>query len=293
MLVSMTGFGSARGQVDGIDFDVEVRSVNNRYCKCVVKLPDAHSHIESKIEKLIRQQVSRGTVTLSVRMRVRDDAAAYDVNTPALKRYMDQLGDLDVGPNQGVSIDLGSILLLPGVCAPPSMDSLRERTASGLGELVERALEALMTMRREEGKVLAEDLRRHCRSIEAGVATVAAAAPEVLKLYHQRLTTRVEELMGDGWAKVDEQTLAREVAVFAERSDIAEEISRLTGHLAQFDQALAAEGPVGRKLDFIAQEMLREANTIASKAANAGIAHEVVDIKTAVDRIKEQVQNVE
>ena len=291
MLVSMTGFGSARGQVDGVEFDVEIRSVNNRYLKCTVRLPESHSQLESAIEKRIRRRLIRGTVTLSVRMRVGDDEAAHDVNTAALRRYVEQLRDLDAG--QTVRIDLASILLLPGVCSPPETGHLRERTESGLLDLIDRALAALVTMRHEEGKALAEDLRRHCRLIETGVARVAAAAPEVLRLYHERLTKRVEELLDSGRARIDDQTLAREVAVFAERSDIAEEISRLTGHLAQFAQALTAEGPVGRKLDFIAQEMLREANTVASKANDAGVAREVVDIKTAVDRIKEQVQNVE
>ena len=291
MLVSMTGFGSAQGQVDGVEFDVEIRSVNNRYLKCTVRLPESHGQLESEIDKRIRRRLIRGTVTLSVRMRVPDDEAAHDVNSAALKRYIEQLRDIDAG--QAVRIDLASILLLPGVCCPPEAAHLRQRTERGLLDLIDRSLAALVAMRHEEGKALAEDLRRHCRSIEAGVARVAAAAPEVLRLYHERLTKRVEELMDSGRARIDDQTLAREVAVFAERSDIAEEISRLTGHLEQFVQTLNAEGPVGRKLDFIAQEMLREANTLASKASDAGIAREVVDIKTAVDRIKEQVQNVE
>ena len=294
MLVSMTGFGGAQGQVDGVEFDVEVRSVNNRYFKCIVKLPDSHSQLDSEIEKRIRRRLRRGTVTLSVRMRLGDDAAAYDVNVPALTRYVEQLHNLDVGGNQqSVRIDLASVLLLPGVCSPPASGQLRQRTEGGLLELVDKALAALVAMRHEEGKSLADDLRRHCRSIETSVAIVAAAAPEVLRQYHKRLTDRVEELLSGGRAKIDDQTLAREVAIFAERSDIAEEISRLTGHLGQFAQTLDSEGPIGRKLDFIAQEMLREANTIASKASDAGVAREVVDIKTAVDRIKEQVQNVE
>ena len=293
MLLSMTGFGSAHGQVDGVEFDVEIRSVNNRYFKCSVKLPDSHSQLEPAIEKLIRKRLGRGTVSLSVRMRVPPDEAAYDVNVAARERYVGQLRRIDAGRGETVRIDLASVLLLPGVCSPPSAGDLRERTEAGLLELVTEALDALMTMRSEEGKALAGDLRLHCGTIEASLSTVAGAAPEVLRLYHERLTARVEDLMGNGRAKLDDQTLAREIAIFAERSDIAEEISRLTGHLAQFDQAIDSDGPVGRKLDFIAQEMLREANTIASKANNAEIGRYVVDIKTAIDRIKEQVQNVE
>jgi len=291
MLVSMTGFGSAQGQVDGVAFDVEVRSVNNRYLKCTIRLPESHSRLESEIEKRLRRRLTRGSVTLSVRMRVPDDEAAHDVNTAALEQYVRQLRGLDTA--QADRIDLASILLLPGVCTPPQAGQLLGRTEAGLLDLIDRALAALVAMRHEEGKALAEDLRRHCRAIETGVAKVAAAAPEVLRQYHERLTRRVEELLDGGAARLDDQALAREVAVFAERSDIAEEISRLNGHLEQFTQALADDGPVGRKLDFIAQEMLREANTIASKASDAAVAREVVDIKTAVDRIKEQVQNVQ
>ena len=293
MLLSMTGFGAAQGQVDGVEFDVEVRSVNSRYFKCALKVPECHSQTESDIEKHVRRRLGRGTVTLSVRMKVPQEQAAHDVNVAALNRYVAQLRGADAAGDQGARIDLASILLLPGVCTPPAMSDLRNRTAAGLLDLVDNAVDALMTMRREEGKAVETDLQGYCGAVEASLATVTAAAPRVLQLYHERLTARVEELMGDGRCGPEDQVLAREVAVFAERSDIAEEISRLTGHLDQFRQALDHDGPVGRKLDFIAQEMLREANTIASKAGDAGIAREVVDIKTAIDRIKEQVQNVE
>lgn len=293
MLLSMTGFGAAHGQVDGVEFDVEVRSVNSRYFKCSLKVPECHSQTEADIEKCIRRRVGRGAVSLSVRMRMPDDQAAHDVNVAALNRYVSQLRAADAVGGQGMRVDLASILLLPGVCDPPAMSDLRDRTAAGLIDLAEKAIEGLVAMRREEGKAVEADLRDHCRTIEAGVTTVTAAAPRVLQLYHERLMVRVQELMGDGRLGIEDQTLVREVAVFAERSDIAEEVSRLTGHVAQFHQALDADGPIGRKLDFIAQEMLREANTIASKAGDVGIAREVVDIKTAIDRIKEQVQNVE
>jgi len=293
MLLSMTGFGSAHGQVDGVEFDIEARSVNNRFFKFSVKVPDSHNPLESDIEKRIRKRLSRGTVTLSVRMRMPPEQTAYEVNTAALDRYVEQLQRINSDSGQAFQIDLASMLTLPGVCTPPSTGDLCQRTQAGLLELVDEAVEALMIMRGEEGKALVEDLRQHCGLIKTSLTTVAATAPDVLRMYHERLTVRVKELMGQGRASLDDQILAREVAVFAERSDIAEELSRLAGHLDQFDKALDADEPVGRKLDFIAQEMLREANTIASKANDASIAREVVDIKTAVDRIKEQVQNVE
>ena len=293
MLLSMTGFGGAQGQAEGVEYAVEVRSVNNRYFKGIIRLPESWGHAEAEIEKLVRSRISRGTVTLSIRMKVPDDEAAYRVNTAALTRYVEQLRPLEMDANPAFRIDLGAMLQLPGVCQPPPMEELCQKTRSGLMQLVGQALDALMKMRQEEGKAVDADLRGHCRVIEENLAAVCERSPDVVKLYYERLAARVEELTTAGRVKIDEETLAREVAIYAERCDIAEEISRLTGHMDQFRQALDSAETGGRKLDFIAQEMLREANTIASKANDADIGRAVVEIKTAIDRIKEQVQNVE
>ena len=160
-------------------------------------------------------------------------------------------------------------------------------------ELTGRAMDGLVQMRQSEGLVLQEDLLKNCDVVAASLARVAARSPQVVRDYQRRLATRVEELTCGTDVPVARESLATEVAIFAERSDIAEEIVRLSGHLAQFRQSVSSNEPAGRKLDFIAQEMLREANTIASKSNDAEIAREVVEIKTAIDRIKEQVQNVE
>ncbi len=293
MLLSMTGFGTAHDEVDGVDYVVEVRSVNNRYFKCAIKLPEVWTCAEASIEKLIKSRITRGTVTLKVRMRVSSDKAAYIVNVPALTKYIEQLSPLDTDANPSFRIDLGSMLQLPGVCEAPPLDALREKTRPGLMKLIDRALQGLSQMRCEEGKAIEADLRGHCDIISRNVDVVVEQAPEVVKSYHERLTARVLELTASARVKIDEETLAREVAIFAERCDVAEEISRMTGHVEQFLQALDSNTPGGRKLDFIAQEMLREANTIASKGNDASIARAVVELKTAIDRIKEQVQNVE
>lgn len=293
MLRSMTGFGSAGGMVEGVEYGVEIRSVNNRYLKCVIKLPESWSHAEAEIEKLLRERLQRGTVTLTVRMRVPDEQAACHVNTAALSAYLDQIRVLEVDANPMLRVDLGSLLLLPGVCEPPSLADLCERTQEGLMALIGQALEALVKMRRLEGGALKADLLGNCAAIESHLEVVQARAPEVVVGYHQRLGQRVAELTRAGQVDIDQDQLAREVAIFAERCDIAEEISRLGGHIEQFRQTVTAPEPTGRKLDFIAQEMLREANTIAAKASDAEIGRAVVDIKTSIDRIKEQVQNVE
>jgi len=289
----MTGFGTAQGQVEGVEYVVEVRSVNNRYFKGVIKLPDCLSRAENDVEKLVRAKLSRGTVTVFVRMVLPEDLAAYKVNSLALLKYIEELKLLEIEANPALRIDLGSLLQLPGVCEPQPLHELVERSRGGLISLIDQALDDVVKMRQAEGKRLEADLLACCREIEAGLEIAAERSPLVVQDYQKRLAARVRELTGAGEVDIDQESLAREVAVFAERCDIAEEISRLRGHLDQFRDAARSPVPAGRKLDFVAQEMLREANTIASKANDLEIARAVVEIKTAVDRIKEQVQNAE
>lgn len=293
MLSSMTGFGSKVGHLDGLECTVLARSVNNRYLKTVIKLPEAWAEAESDVERLIRRRLHRGTVTVTVRIKVADERAASDVNIAALRKYVDQLRQLAVEAQPALRIDLGSLLLLPGVCEPPCLEDIVHKARGDLAALIDAALDALVDMRGNEGEAIAEDLRANCDVIEVQLAAVAGRVPNVVRSYQERLQARVAELTNAGTVRVDEESLAREVAVFAERSDIAEEIARLRGHVVQFREALAQGGAAGRKLDFIAQEMLREANTMASKANDADIARCVVEMKTAIDRIKEQVQNLE
>ena len=293
MLHSMTGFGAAAGQVEGVEYAVEIRSVNNRYVKTSVKLPEAWSSAEADTDRLLRQRLQRGTVTLTVRMRLPDDRAAARINTTALADYLDQLRPLEAEANPMLRVDLAGLVELPGVCEPPSIQELLERTREGLMGLIGRAIDALVEMRKSEGEALQADLPANCEAVESALAAVGELAGEVVVEYQERPTQRVTELTQAAKVKIDEEHLAREVAIFAERCDIAEEITRLTGHIEQFRLTAAKPEPAGRKLDFIAQEMLREANTIASKSNNGEIARLVVDIKTAIDRIKEQVQNVE
>jgi len=293
MLCSMTGFGSAGGHADGVEYAVEIRSVNSRYYKSIIKLPDALVSTEADIDKLLRARLVRGTINISVRMTVPDEQAAYRVNVVALAKYIDQIKLMEIEANPTLRIDLGTMLQLPGVCEPPPLEEICRKTQAELMRLVERALGDLMEMRRHEGAAMKADLLSHCAVVTENLDEVARQAPQVVTDYHQRLAARVKELTAAGNINIDAENLAREVAIFAERCDIAEEIARLRAHLQQFREAIDSPEPAGRKMDFIAQEMLREANTIGSKAADARIARAVVEIKTAIDRIKEQVQNVE
>lgn len=293
MLRSMTGFGSAAGCVEGVQFTVEVRSVNNRYLKPVIKLPEYWASAEAEVESLLRRQINRGTVTLNVRVKLPDEQAAHRVNTAALASYIEQLKVLEVDANPTMRIDLAALLALPGVCEPPPIEDLCQQTKAGLMKLVEQALADLARMRSREGGALGKELKAHCKLLLKQAGVVNQKAPKVVEDYRDRLTARIGELTGTGTAGVDPGVLAREVALFAERCDVTEELARLKSHVEQFLSAADSPEPAGRKLDFIAQELLREANTIASKANDAEVARAAVEMKTAIDRIKEQVQNIE
>lgn len=292
-MLSMTGFGSGQAQIEGVEYAVEIRSVNHRYLKTIIKLPETWSHAEAEFEGLVRKKITRGSVTLKVRMRLKEEMAAAKVNVSALRSYISQLKLLQVDGDTTVRIDLGALLQLPGVCEPPAAEEICAATHDGLMELLGKCVEGLMEMRAHEGEKLKTELLGRCDEIEDSLVLVQERSPDVVNEYHERLAARVAELIDAARADIDSDILAREVAIFAERSDIAEEISRLKGHLGQFRQATDSPEPSGRKLDFIAQEMLREANTMASKSNDSQIGQAVVDIKTAIDRIKEQAANVE
>jgi uncharacterized protein (TIGR00255 family) len=293
MIRSMTGFGQARRQIGKDLYSAEIRSVNGRYFKAGIRLPELLAGMESDIDQHLRARLGRGSVQFAMRMKAESADAAHEINAAALGRYIEQLDALRPETDIKLTIDLSGLLALPGVCNPPEGQDLLERFGGELLKLVDEAIDATLVMRTREGLALAQDLLLNCKVIEDRLAQVAGRAPQVVQEYHQRLRQRVAELTASAEIKIDALDLAREVALFAERCDVNEEISRLGGHIEQFRAAVGGDEQPGRKLDFLAQEMLREANTIASKAASGEIIRHVVEIKTAIDRIKEQVQNVE
>ncbi len=293
MIHSMTGFGNAQLEDDRHAYHVEIRTVNNRYYKAAIHLPDRFSSLESDVDKLLRAKITRGSVVLRIHIKDLSAQAASDLNVEAIQRYVDQLRGVAAG-NEQVQIDLATLALLPGVCQPTDLsEAEREAAWKSVSGLIHGALEQLLGMRAAEGEALAADLTAQCDQIRASLEVVRTRAPQVLREYHTRVTTRVNELLAATNVTIAGEELAREIAVYADRSDINEEISRLTGHLVQFDKFARSGDPVGRKLEFIAQEMLREANTMGSKTGDPEIAREIIEIKSAVDRLKEQVQNVE
>ncbi len=293
MIVSMTGFGDATAERGGTHYAVEIRSLNNRFFKPVIKLPETISGLEPELETMLREKLGRGSITFILKMRSDSAEAAYHINTQALKSYLEQLQAVK-GLDKLVTIDLAGLMQLPGVCQEPRDESDEiERHGDVVRDLSLKAVAKLQQMRVREGESLFNELMRHVRVIGDSLKEIAKRAPAVVEDYHKRLSQRVQQLLSKAELQVSQPDLIKEVAVFAERADVAEEIQRLTSHLGAFEEACRTDEHAGRKLDFITQEMLREANTIGSKANDAQIARHIVEIKGAIDRLKEQVQNVE
>ncbi len=291
----MTGYGEASTTVDGIHYFLEIRSLNNKYFKASIRLPDVFQGLEAEIESRLRQRLTRGTITLSATCSNSSASAAHEINTAALDRYIVQLRTLPMFAS-GATIDLAALLSLPGVLQPPSDEEDRLTSArAALMPLLEKAIGSLTVMREREGVSLVEELRQHHALISDRLRLVGERAPSVIAEYEKRLKTRIESMLNGAEARVEAVDIIREIAVYAERTDIAEEISRLGGHLDQFNDLLSGreDRPLGRTLDFLAQEMLRESNTIASKSPDASVSKWIVEIKGTIDRIKEQAQNVE
>ena len=294
MIRSMTGFGDASAQHEGVQFGVEIRSVNNKYLKAIIRIPERLAVLEPALEQQVRHRLARGTVTVTISCTEVGETAAHTINKQALGRYLAELRSIE-----GVDashIDPASLLHLPGVLTAPEDDGTTHTKArAALERLLDQALDHLVAMRTREGIALRDDLAAHHDLIRTRLDRIAELAPGVVAEYEKRLKTRLENLLAEFDVHTQPADLIREVAVYAEKTDIAEEIARLGEHLRHFHDLLhdADERPIGRTLDFLAQELLREANTIASKSPDAEISRLTVEIKGAIDRIKEQVQNAE
>lgn len=297
MIHSMTGFGEASAGANGIGFSLELRSLNNKFFKLSTRLPDEISSLEAELEQSLRKRVARGSFVLTIKLKIDEERAASGINENVLLSYMGHLETVrsKIG-DESVQIDLTQLLALPGVLQPAvDEQKIVEEAKPIVMGLLDQALGKLQQMRIVEGVALAEDLSYQLGVILDRLAIIDERAPLVIDAYHDKLSKRVGELLAKAELKVNEPDLLKEVAIFADRADISEEITRLTGHVNQFREVLAAEAgePAGRTLDFLAQEMLRESNTIGSKCNDAQISRCVVELKSAIDRIKEQVQNVE
>ena len=294
MINSMTGYGEAQGEADGVSYVVEVKTVNNRYLKTIIKLPELASFLEEDIDKLLRKNILRGTINYVLRLKDTSASALFDIDETALQAVVEKLSRAGSSTGINGAIDIGNLLTLPGIIQPALPDKERAgQIRKFVLEISQEALDKLKQMRATEGDYLEVDIKKCCTTIEEGLEQIRGRTDVVIQEYADKLKKRVNELLAHAEITIDEGILAREVAIFADRSDISEEIARLESHLQQFAQCYRGSDQAGRRLDFISQEMLREANTIASKASDTETTRYVVDIKCQIDRIKEQVQNIE
>jgi uncharacterized protein (TIGR00255 family) len=289
----MTGFGNASLQTEGVHVSSEIKSVNNRYLKISVRMPDSVARFEAEIEKLVRSRVTRGSVQLSIRVRFTSGQSEYRIDQDLLRSFQRQLAEIS-GDAKVNSATLGELLSLPGVV---SQTELPEEFVNSLWPAVEASLKESLDhfedFRRREGESMRQDLEKQCEVIENEGRQVALLTPQVVTEYRDKILERVRRLIGDASVNISENDVIREVALFADRCDINEEITRLRSHTEQFRRLLNGETSQGRKLEFIGQEMFREINTIGSKANHVTIALSVVEMKAAIERMREVLQNVE
>jgi uncharacterized protein (TIGR00255 family) len=290
----MTGHGEAHVRENGVSVAVEVRTINSRYFKLSVRAGEGYGSLETPIENIVRKHVRRGTIQVNVRIDREASADDYKLNTAVLAGYRSQLESLKTELHLLDALPLESLLALPGV--------VDERAAKNLDAesdwpLIERtltaALENLARMRSEEGRAMTADLTANCEVISRELAAIEILAPKTVEAYRKRLGERLTALLTPYDVTIGAADIVREVGIFAERADISEEIVRLKSHLGQFDTYVDDADGGGRKLDFLIQEMFREANTIGSKANDSDIARHVIEIKAAIEKMREMIQNVE
>jgi uncharacterized protein (TIGR00255 family) len=288
----MTGFGAADGRVGRTQVSVELRTVNHRFFSPSLKLPNTFARWEGDVRERLRQRVARGHVTLTARVE-RDQSAGSWIDEAKFGWYVEQLRALQSRHGLTGDIDVATVLRLPDVFSSATSDEDGGGTAAELVAIVDRAIDAMTIMREDEGRRLAQVLLERIAIVEGALARIQSRAPQRLIEQRDRLRAAVREL-ADGMA-IDEQRIAQEIAFLADRLDVSEELDRFASHITAFRAALEDAGsePVGKRLGFLLQEMLREANTTGSKANDAPMLLDVVIIKEELERIREQVENLE
>jgi uncharacterized protein (TIGR00255 family) len=298
VLLSMTGHGEARGQFDALHVAVEVRSVNNRYLKLMLRAPEPYNLLEAEVERAARRHVRRGTLQVHLRVDRPHQAQDYRINETALRSYAAQVWaacDAMGVTRPDTNGLIGLLLALPGVAPEPGATaSPCEDDWPFIDRVLTEALERLQAMRQDEGGRMAQELLHHHHHVADQLEIVRMRMPQVVAGYRDRLLERVRGLLADSGVAAGPDDLIREVSIFADRSDTAEEVVRLASHLEQFDQTVRTEtDSPGRKLEFLVQEMGRETNTIGSKANDVTVSRHVVEIKATLEKVRELIQNVE
>ena len=291
-LLSMTGYGSAKGSVEGQEITVELKSVNNRYLDCSVRLPRNFLFAEDTVKQAVSAGVSRGKVDVFVSAQAsQDSGTVVSVNEELARGYRDAVARIAETLGLESGLNAFSLARFPDVLTVERRELNKDKAAAALSEITAKAVEEFNAMREREGERLRRDMLGKLETIEGLVSVVEERSPQTVKEYRERLEARLRDILAD--RSLDEQRVITEAAIFADRTAVDEETVRLRSHIAQFRTMLAEGSPIGRKMDFLVQEFNRESNTIGSKCSDASLAKVVVDLKSEIEKIREQLQNVE
>ena len=290
MLKSMTGYGKGAVSGEGFSVTVDIRSVNNRNLDVHWRAPHELTALEIPLKKQVQAAVTRGRVDINIGFQQTSDTV-YELNRPLIRGYLDAMRLMREEFGLAGEPDLAAIARLPNVMMAPTDNRLNDKAVQGVEQALIQALTALVEMRAVEGHELQKELLTRVDRIESRLRVIEANAGTVTDFYREKLHKRLAELVEK--VSVDETRLAQEVAYLAERCDVTEEIARLNSHLTQLRELLSSDGDIGKKLDFLLQETNREANTILSKASELEICDAAIDIKTEVEKLREQANNVE
>jgi uncharacterized protein (TIGR00255 family) len=292
---SMTGFGRGTAQGEGYSVAVDLKTVNNRFLDVHLRVGAELASLEAIIRRRVGEKLSRGRVDVTLNLD-RTNELTYEVNRPLIKGFVEAMRAVQQEFNLTGEPDVNVLARLPGALQPVRDGGLTEEMTRGAERAVDEALDELNRMREREGGALAAEMSSRLDNIERQIPLVEAVAKELVEAYRARLQKRISELLArDGLeiVELDQGRLAQEVAYLADRSDISEEIARLRSHVTQFRETLAAGGEAGKRLDFLTQELNREANTVLSKSTDLSIKEAALAIKAEVEKLREQVQNVE
>lgn len=291
-LLSMTGYGSAKGSVEGQEITVELKSVNNRYLDCSIRLPRNFLFAEDTVKQAVSAGVSRGKVDVFVSAQAsQDSGTVVSVNEELARGYRDAVARIAETLGLESGLNAFSLARFPDVLTVERRELDKDKAAAALSEITAKAVEEFNAMREREGERLRRDMLGKLETIEELVSVVEERSPQTVKEYRERLEARLRDILAD--RSLDEQRVITEAAIFADRTAVDEETVRLRSHIAQFRIMLEEGSPIGRKMDFLVQEFNRESNTIGSKCSDASLAKVVVDLKSEIEKIREQLQNVE
>jgi uncharacterized protein (TIGR00255 family) len=292
MIKSMTGYGGAKGEVEGLQITVELKSVNNRYLDTAVRLPRSFIFAEDAIKTAVQNHISRGKVDVFVTVDSNAaDNAEVRVNEPLLRSYLAAIRSIAEQYDLPNDVSVMSVCRIPDILSVDKKDTDNDALARGMLSILESALVEFDAMRLREGEKLRDDVTGRIAEISRFVGIVEQNAPQTVTEYRARLEQKMRDVLGT--AGIDESRILTEAAIFADRVAVDEETVRLRSHISQLTSLISGDSPVGRKIDFLIQEINREANTIGSKCQSSEISHVVVDLKSEIEKIREQIQNLE